>query len=113
LNVHDLIFDSPKYGQISLFSINATPTNLGRPKGSRDSKPRQKKQSKIQSSFVPLVPPPSSAAAIGDMDPIADHALVQIDSTIQTALQLFESDFDAEAAYSIEDDPFHYDWVFW
>jgi hypothetical protein len=104
-----------EYRQIRLLSINSTQVNLGRPKGSRDSKPRQRKQSKLLSSIVPLVPPPASSAADGDADPVADHALVQIDPTItiQTALQLFEAEFDAEAAYSIEDDPFHQDWAFW
>jgi hypothetical protein len=49
-----------------------------------------------------------------DTDQPAQHAQVQIESTIQTVSGLpIELDFNAEAAYSIDDDPFHYDWPFW
>jgi hypothetical protein len=108
-------------------SIIAAPKTLGRPKGSRDSKPRQMKQSRLQvepqRDIIPIDPSPSRSAGMDqidqiadhDIDPIADHTMVRIEYAIQavTVLQIFESEFDAEAAYSIEDDPFHYDWVFW
>jgi hypothetical protein len=45
---------------------------------------------------------------VTDTDQAAEHAQVQNESTLP-----IELDFNAEAAYSIDDDPFHYDWPFW
>jgi S-formylglutathione hydrolase FrmB len=88
------------------------PKRLGRPIGARDSKPRLKKALTTKyETGLSVHTNIETARTSSDAAKSAEDGVAA--SLSETAAEIAESAFDAEGAYSVQDDPFHHDWPFW